>query len=68
MSGEIVAPTDAQLGYIASLCADREIPFPEAVHSEAEASEIITAIRLRTYDPRRYRIEREAATQDGRRA
>jgi hypothetical protein len=51
----IEAPTDAQLGYIASLCADRDIPLPAAIHSKTEASEIIDGIRTRTYDPRRYR-------------
>ena len=55
MSETIVAPTDAQLGYIASLCREHAIPPPEAIHSKAEASEIIAAMREGRYDPERYR-------------
>jgi len=50
----IEAPTDAQLDYIAGLCADRGLVFPAAVYSKAEASEIIDAIRQGRYDPDAY--------------
>ena len=50
----IVAPTDAQLAYIASLCRERGWPPPEAVHSKREASAIIEAIRASTYRPDDY--------------
>lgn len=50
----IVAPTDAQLAYIRSLCVERGHEFPPAVHSKAEASEIIEAIGRGQYDHRHY--------------
>ena len=53
----IVAPTDAQLGYIAALCARNGLPRPECVHSSREASEIITALRTGSYDPERYSLD-----------
>lgn len=53
----IEAPTDAQLGYIASLCREHGIPAPELVYSKQEASEIITAMREGRYDPERYRVD-----------
>lgn len=56
MSG-FEAPTDPQLAFIRSLCEDRGVQPPEVVASKTEASEIITAIRTRQYDPRRYRHE-----------
>lgn len=49
----IVAPTDAQLRYIADLCARHGFELP-VVYSSREASEIITALRTGTYDPERY--------------
>lgn len=50
----IVAPTDAQLGYIADLCAKQGLAPPRAIHSTQEASEIISAIRGGSYAPERY--------------
>lgn len=50
----IVAPTDPQLAMIARLCAEQGWQPPEAVHSKAEASEIISAMLASTYDPARY--------------
>jgi hypothetical protein len=55
MNERVEAPTDAQLEYINDLCAERGIPLPDAIHSKTEASEIISSIRTRTYDPRRHR-------------
>lgn len=49
----IVAPTDAQLRYIADLAAKQGWPLP-VVYSSREASEIITALRTGTYNPERY--------------
>lgn len=46
----IVAPTDAQLACIIDMCDERGIVRP-AVYSKLHASEIIEAIRSRTYDP-----------------
>lgn len=56
MTLTIVAPTDAQLGYIKSLCIEHGLPLP-VVHSKQEASEIIGAMRGGTYDPERYRLD-----------
>jgi hypothetical protein len=50
----IEAPTDAQLGYIASLCREHAIPQPAAIHSKQEASAIIEAMRGGTYNPDDY--------------
>lgn len=50
----ITAPTDAQLSYIADLCAKNGHPAPAAIYSSREASEIITALRTGNYDPSRY--------------
>jgi len=50
----VVAPTDAQLGYIASLCREHGVPQP-VVYSKQEATEIIDAMRTGRYDPERYR-------------
>ena len=55
MTLTVEPPTDKQLGYIAGLCEERGLDFPEAVHSVTEASEIIAAILSRTYEPMRYR-------------
>jgi hypothetical protein len=55
VSAVIVAPTDAQLTLIDTLCRERGFEFPPAVHSMREASEIITAIQLGQYDPSYYR-------------
>lgn len=46
----IVAPTDAQLDYLASLCEERGYPMP-AVHSKHEASLVIGEILRREYRP-----------------
>lgn len=46
----VVAPSDAQLAYIAGLCEERGFPMP-AVHSKQEASLIIGEILNRTYRP-----------------
>lgn len=50
----IVAPSDAQLAYIAGLCDERGVPFPAAIHSKAEASASIAAILRREYDPAQF--------------
>jgi hypothetical protein len=50
----IVAPTDAQLGYIAGLCEERGYDPPAVVASKQEASEIIAAILRREYEPADY--------------
>jgi len=50
----ILAPTDAQLSYIASLCNDRGLEPPQAVASKQEASDIIDRILRREYDPDHY--------------
>lgn len=47
---QIVAPADAQLGYIAALCEERGYPMP-AVHSKTEASLLIDEIRRGAYRP-----------------
>src|SRR5207244_558640 len=54
MTTAIVAPTDAQLGYIASLCREWGWQPPRAVHSKQEASEIIAAMQDGSYAPERY--------------
>lgn len=46
----IVAPTDAQLAYIASLCEERGLP-PAVVYSKADASATIGELLNRTYRP-----------------
>jgi len=46
----VVAPTDAQLGYIADLCRKQGLEPPRAIHSSQEASAIIDAIRGGRYD------------------
>lgn len=51
---QVIAPADAQLAYIASLCEDRGLEPPAAVYSKDEASAIIGAILRREYDPRAY--------------
>jgi hypothetical protein len=56
MTIAIEAPTDAQLGYIASLCREHGLQQP-VVYSKQEASEIIGAMRGGTYDPDRYRLD-----------
>lgn len=50
----IVAPTDAQLGYIRDLCARNGFPPPAAIYSSREASAIITALRTGSYDPEQF--------------
>lgn len=50
----VLAPTDAQLEYIASLCEDRGLEPPQVVASKQEASEIIGLIIRRDYDPGDY--------------
>lgn len=50
MSTAIVAPTDAQLAYLASLCEERGLPMP-APHSKTEASLLIGEILRREYHP-----------------
>lgn len=50
----VVAPSDAQLAYIAGLCEDRGLTPPEVVASKQEASEIIGRILRREYDPEDY--------------
>jgi hypothetical protein len=42
----ILAPTDAQLSYIAGLCDERGLEAPQVVASKQEASEIIGRKRL----------------------
>lgn len=51
---QLEAPTDAQLGYIASLCQARELPLPAAVASKQEASRIIEELRGWKYVPENY--------------
>lgn len=50
----IVAPTDPQLEYIKSLCAEREYPQP-VVYSKQHASELISALLDRSYHPPEWR-------------
>jgi len=50
----VVAPTDAQLAYIASLCREQGWQYPDAICSKDEASRIIDEMRASTYDPARY--------------
>lgn len=47
-------PTDSQVAYIYSLCADRGLPRPDAIASKQEASRIIEEIKARDYDPDDY--------------
>ena len=56
MTLTVVAPTDAQLGYIASLCREHNLPQP-VVYSKQEATEIIDAMRTGRYDPERYLLD-----------
>lgn len=51
MSAAIVAPTDAQLTFIASLCRLHGVPLPTAIYSKADASDCIEAIKRGQYDP-----------------
>lgn len=51
----IVAPTDAQLAYIASPCEERGLE-PPVVYSKADASECIAAILAHQYDPAFYAL------------
>lgn len=57
MTLTVEAPSDSQLSYITDLCQKKGQPFPEAVYSKSEASEIITALQTQTYDPARYRVD-----------
>ena len=50
MTLTIAAPTDAQLGYIASLCEEKGYPQP-AVYSKQHASLLIEEIRRGAYRP-----------------
>lgn len=54
MTLTILAPTDAQLTYIRSLCDTQGWQHPDAVTSKAEATEIIDAMKASTYNPERY--------------
>lgn len=56
MAEAIVAPTDAQLRYIADLCVRHGFELP-VVYSSREASQIITALRTGTYDPARFGLD-----------
>ena len=56
MNVAIVAPTDAQLSYIASLARLNGYP-PPVVYSKHEASEIITALRTGTYQPEDFGVD-----------
>jgi hypothetical protein len=51
---QIVAPSDAQLAYLADLCEARGLVPPAAIHSRTEASECIAAILRREYDPAQF--------------
>jgi hypothetical protein len=51
---QVLAPTDAQLSYIAGLCDERGLEPPQVVASKQEASEIIGRILARDYDPGDY--------------
>lgn len=51
---QVLAPTDAQLAYIAGLCEERGLTPPEVVASKQEASDIIGLILRREYDPEDY--------------
>ena len=46
----VEAPTDAQLGFIASLCEARGLIAPAVIASKQEASTIITAIKTGRYN------------------
>lgn len=50
----IEAPSDAQLLTIRAMCDERDVIRPEVVCSKHEASEIIDALKVGTYDPGRY--------------
>lgn len=50
----VVAPSDSQLRYIADLCEARGLEPPQVVASMQEASEIISRILAREYDPGAY--------------
>ena len=50
MTLTIEAPTDAQLAYIADLCAEKGYPQP-AVYSKQHASILIDEIRSGQYSP-----------------
>lgn len=60
MTLSIHAPTDNQLAYIADLCHSLGFPFPDAVSSSQEASEIISALRTGNYRPEDYAMPFEA--------
>lgn len=51
---QVVAPSDAQLAYIAGLCEERGLKPPAVVASKQEASEIIGRILRREYEPGDY--------------
>lgn len=48
---QVVAPTDAQLSFIAGLCDERGLEPPAVVASKQEAMDIFDRIKARTYDP-----------------
>lgn len=54
MTLTIVAPTDAQLSYVATLCRERGFPVP-AVYSKQHASLLIDEIRDGQYVPEEWR-------------
>lgn len=60
----IVAPTDAQLAYIASLCDERGIETLPVVYSKDDASRCIAAILAREYRPSDYAPPSAAPTYD----
>ena len=64
MSAAIIAPTDAQLDYIANLCHERGWVYPQAIHSKTEASEIIAGILNGSYDWMRYQVTPQAPEDD----
>ncbi len=53
---EHLAPSDAQLAFIAKLCQEQGWTRPEAVHSKTEASEIIDRMRASTYRHEDYAV------------
>ena len=50
MTLAVEAPTDAQLGYIKSLCVEKGYPQP-AVYSKQHASILIEEMRTGAYSP-----------------
>jgi hypothetical protein len=57
MTLTVVAPTDAQLDYIRSLCRNAEQPLPDVIASKDEAARIIDELKAGRYLPDNYRYD-----------